>query len=448
MRRKGLLSKIKKGVVVALSAAMVISASAMPGKNSQGTVYAASGYSGDYYGLDLNYHEGSKCEKADGWSNGDMFRNCTWRADNVNFTGSTMKLSITNDPYGKTPYAAGEYRTINYFGFGRYDVSMKPIKNDGVVSSFFTYTGPSDGTVWDEIDIEFLGKNTTQVQFNYYTNGVGNHEYVYNLGFDASTSFHTYSFIWDRSYITWCVDGKAVYTATKDIPQTPGKIMMNAWAGVGVDDWLKAFNGRTGLVAEYDWASYTSISKYNASLNGSSSSSSSSSNNTSYNNNNNNNYNNNNNNNYSQSSSNGLVNGKTYVIKSKHSGKALDIANRNTAAGANVLQWDYSGGNNQKWILQQQSNGNYVLKSVLSGKVLDVSYASKDRGANIQVWDNNGGYQQQWKIEKVGDAYKIINANSGKSLDVSGKSSSNGGNIIQWDYSGANNQLWYFTQVN
>ena len=71
---------------------------------------------------------------------------------------------------------------------------MKPIKNDGVVSSFFTYTGPSDGTRWDEIDIEFLGKNTTQVQFNYYTNGVGNHEYLYNLGFDVTLRLSPFLF--------------------------------------------------------------------------------------------------------------------------------------------------------------------------------------------------------------------------------------------------------------
>lgn len=38
----------------------------------------------------------------------------------------------------------------------------------------------------DEIDVEVLGKDTTKVQFNYYTNGTGNHEYLYDLGFDAS----------------------------------------------------------------------------------------------------------------------------------------------------------------------------------------------------------------------------------------------------------------------
>ena len=72
------MSKAVKGLT-----AIVLAAACMV--NTGVTTYAASGYSGDYYGFDLNYHESAKCEKADGWSNGDMFRNCTWRAGNVNF---------------------------------------------------------------------------------------------------------------------------------------------------------------------------------------------------------------------------------------------------------------------------------------------------------------------------------------------------------------------------
>ena len=108
----------------------------------------------------------------------------------------------------------------------------------------------------DEIDIEVLGKDTTKVQFNYYTNGVGNHEYMYDLGFDASEGFHTYGFDWQADHITWYVDGKAVYTAYDNIPTTAGKIMMNAWPGIGVDDWLKPFNGNTPLTARYQWVTY------------------------------------------------------------------------------------------------------------------------------------------------------------------------------------------------
>ncbi len=222
-----------------------------------GTLKAeAAQFSGDSFGVGFAGEEYATMHKADGWSNGDMF-NCTWRAANVWFDGY-LNLKIDRD-YATGGYSGGEYRTNDTFGYGMYDVSMKPIKNDGVVSSFFTYTGPSDGTVWDEIDIEFLGKDTTKVQFNYYTNGVGNHEYVYDLGFDASQSFHQYGFLWQPGKITWYVDGKAVYSATENIPTTPGKIMLNAWPGIGVDEWLKPYNGATPLVAQYDWINWKKV---------------------------------------------------------------------------------------------------------------------------------------------------------------------------------------------
>jgi beta-glucanase (GH16 family) len=164
-----------------------------------------------------------------------------------------MNLSITNDS-GSKPYAGGEYRTRNNYSYGLYQVRMKPAKNTGIVSSFFTY----NGSPWDEIDIEFLGKDTTKVQFNYFTNGAGNHEKIYNLGFDASASYHTYAFNWQPTYIAWLVDGNEVYRATSNIPSHAGKIMMNLWPGTGVDSWLGAYNGKTPLTASYDWVSYDS----------------------------------------------------------------------------------------------------------------------------------------------------------------------------------------------
>ena len=113
------------------------------------------------------------------------------------FGDGKMYLSITSDPYGATAYAGGEYRTKEFYGYGMYDVSMKPIKNDGVVSSFFTYTGPTDGNQWDEIDIEFLGKNTKRVQFNYYVDNEPDkgHEFMYNLPFDYSEDYHKYGLL-------------------------------------------------------------------------------------------------------------------------------------------------------------------------------------------------------------------------------------------------------------
>ncbi len=197
-----------------------------------------------------------KFEISDGWSNGYMF-NCTWRNSNCTFE-EHMKLTINNDT-GNIPYSAAEFRTKDFYGYGYYEVSMKPIKHDGVVSSFFTYTGPSDNNPWDEIDIEFLGKDTTKVQFNYFTNGAGEHEFVYDLGFDAAEDFHVYAFEWKQSSITWYVDDTAVYTATENIPSTKGKIMMNVWPGIDVDSWLNKFDGTVPLTAEYRYFDYREL---------------------------------------------------------------------------------------------------------------------------------------------------------------------------------------------
>ncbi|MGN0608615.1 MAG: glycoside hydrolase family 16 protein [Oscillospiraceae bacterium] len=197
-------------------------------------------------------------EPADGWCNGSMF-NVTWRSENCTFENGKMQLIIDKDKKaGTVPYSGGEYRSKDFYGYGRYEVSMKAIKNDGVVSSFFTYTGPSDNNPWDEIDIEILGKDTTKVQFNYFTDGKGNHEYLYDLGFDAAEDFHTYAFEWHKDKIVWFVDGAEVYSAAENIPVTKGKIMMNAWCGTGVDGWLNAFDdSNLPLTAEYERISFT-----------------------------------------------------------------------------------------------------------------------------------------------------------------------------------------------
>ena len=236
-------SFLKKSTLIIISLTCAVFSGCSTNSDSDGNVNAD--LKGDFSALSDMF------ECSDGWTNGSMF-NCTWRKDNVVFSDGSMKLKIDADSQGGSiPYSGAEFRTLDFYGYGMYEVVMKPIKNDGVVSSFFTYTGPSDSNPWDEIDIEFLGKDTTSVQFNYFTNGKGNHEYVYQLGFDASEDFHTYGFDWQADKITWYVDGEAVYSANSDIPSTPSKIMMNVWPGTGVDGWLKAFDGNVPLTAEY-----------------------------------------------------------------------------------------------------------------------------------------------------------------------------------------------------
>ncbi len=208
------------------------------------------------YTLEADFSKGAsdKFSCSDGWSNGNMF-NCTWTKDSCTFEDGLLNLTINKNILDQ--YTAGEYRSNDFYHYGLYEVSMKPIKNNGVVSSMFTYTGPSDSNPWDEIDIEFLGKDTTKVQFNYYTDGQGGHEYLCDLGFDAAEDFHTYGFRWEKDKITWYVDGKEVYSATENLPSTPGKLMMNAWNGLGVDAWLLPYDGTVPLTAQYQWVRFT-----------------------------------------------------------------------------------------------------------------------------------------------------------------------------------------------
>ena len=232
--------------------------------------------------------------ESDGWTNGDVF-NVVWTKNNVKYEDGTLKLGITKED--KTAwldekevtyhYTAGEARTQNYYGYGDYEVKMKPSANHGTASTFFVCTGPydekitynEDGTVTttknphDEIDIEFLGKDTTHVQFNFFVDGKGGNEYMYDLGFDASKEYHEYGFRWEEDSITWFVDDKPVYKVTTNknvetganvkvvekLPSTPGRMLANYWCGnLKAEGWMGKYSGNTkDSGCEYQWISTT-----------------------------------------------------------------------------------------------------------------------------------------------------------------------------------------------
>lgn len=213
----------------------------------------------------LDSFDTGRWHKADNWTNGSMF-NVGWRADHTWFSGGVMGINLDNAtcPSGCSgkSYASGEYRSNDLFTYGRFEARLQAVKRPGTVTGFFTYTGPSDGQPWDEIDVEILGKNTTQMQTNYFTNGVGGHETVINLGFDASAGFHDYAIEWwNQGTINWFVDGKLVHQENGSrgaLPTHPMRIMTNLWPGIGVDSWLDPFvYPGTTLTARFDRLKYT-----------------------------------------------------------------------------------------------------------------------------------------------------------------------------------------------
>ncbi len=206
----------------------------------------------------LDTYDSVRWQKADGWTNGAPF-NCGWRADHVTMAGGGMTLTLDNSTCsagcsGK-PYASGEYRTRDVYGYGKFETRLKAAKGSGVVTGFFTY----NDNPWHEIDVEILGKDTTRLQTNYFTDGVGGHETVILLGFDAAADFHNYAIVWDPGSIKWYVDDVLVHTETGSrgpLPTVPGKIMVNLWPGIGVDGWLGPFSYTGPLTAEFRWIQY------------------------------------------------------------------------------------------------------------------------------------------------------------------------------------------------
>lgn len=113
--------------------------------------------------------------------------------------------------------------------FGTYSARMKAARGDGLVTGFFLYTGAAYGTPHHEIDWEFLGRDTTRAQVSWWVDGAQRNATV-PLGFDAADRWATYAIHWSATGITWSVDGRVVYEATRDIPQTPMRLFANLWA--------------------------------------------------------------------------------------------------------------------------------------------------------------------------------------------------------------------------
>lgn len=206
------------------------------------------------YIVDFSKGDSDRFTVANGYSNsphGGPFEKCIWSRNSVSIENGLLNLSV-QEKDGK--YYGAEYRSKrNEFSYGYYATKMKPAKCSGVISSFFTYTNYP----WDEIDIEFIGSDTTSVQFNHFYDGESGHGYVYRLGFDASLDFHEYGFDWQPNSLTYYIDGFKVYETNIEIPTHNQQIMMNCWNCYGMDNWSGTFDpSKLPVHAEYKFIAY------------------------------------------------------------------------------------------------------------------------------------------------------------------------------------------------
>ncbi|MGW0536568.1 RICIN domain-containing protein [Streptomyces sp. NPDC003032] len=136
-------------------------------------------------------------------------------------------------------------------------------------------------------------------------------------------------------------------------------------------------------------------------------------------------------------------------LVAKHSGKVLDVAGgaATNGNGARIHQWEWKGGDNQKWSINAAGDGYYYLVAKHSTRVLDVSGGPDEtrNGARVHQWSWVNGDNQKWRIEPVGDGYhRLVAKHSGKVLDVDGGAAKNdnGAIVQQWDWVGWDNQMW------
>lgn len=131
-----------------------------------------------------------------------------------------------------------------------------------------------------------------------------------------------------------------------------------------------------------------------------------------------------------------------YRIQNVNSGKVADVINQSTADSAEVKQWTWNSGDNQRWSFVDAGSGYYTIVNLHSGKCLDVSGASTADGANIIQYSCNGGTNQEWQMTTTGSGFELVARHSGKCLDVVGSGTADGTDIQQYTCNGGTNQQW------
>jgi predicted alpha-1,6-mannanase (GH76 family) len=138
--------------------------------------------------------------------------------------------------------------------------------------------------------------------------------------------------------------------------------------------------------------------------------------------------------------------GGIYTLKSKWSGKLLDVCNSSMDNNAGIDCWTDTRSDAERWKVTDIGKNVYTLTNVASGKLLHIVSISAD-SANLDQCDNTGNSDVKWKIEQAGNKlYRLISlCNPDFSLNLNqGMADGTKVNIIR--SSGNNVQKWYFLE--
>ncbi len=138
--------------------------------------------------------------------------------------------------------------------------------------------------------------------------------------------------------------------------------------------------------------------------------------------------------------------GATYVFVNRHSGKAMDVYNWSTAEDAPVNQWARNDLAVQQWQFVDAGGGFYKIRSRHSGKVLDLPSAAD--GTRLVQRSDSGAATQQFRLQdSAGGFVRFVNRGSGKVIDVWNWSTADGGTLAGYQDLDGTNQQWQLVRL-
>lgn len=178
--------------------------------------------------------------------------------------GGELVLKLAPAPEEEEkPFFGAEVQRDALHHYGDYDVVMKAGSGTGVISSFFTYTGPHFGDPHHEIDVEIMGRRTDALYINTFVDGEQSGGTYVPLGFDVAEEPTLFRFEWREDYVAWFVRGKEVHRLTSDdivVPSVPGKLFMNIWnAAPRQEAWAGPVDYERTTEARYYCVSYRPV---------------------------------------------------------------------------------------------------------------------------------------------------------------------------------------------
>jgi GR25 family glycosyltransferase involved in LPS biosynthesis len=190
----------------------------------------------------LRWNERDIPEDQNWWLRDDTFPSNLALFTAANFSrppGEPARLTLRNEPTSVRQFTSAAIATRNSYLYGSFRAELRPSNVSGIITGLFLHrNGPRQ-----EIDIEFLGKDTTKMLVNVFYNpgptgtkleyGYRGTPTLIDLGFDAADDFHTYEIDWEPTGIKWKVDGLVVYERSlwnpTPIPDQPLEFNLNLW---------------------------------------------------------------------------------------------------------------------------------------------------------------------------------------------------------------------------